>query len=68
MFDLLFIAIVVLLFTFLTIVIITNDKKPKYEIKYINGWFVIQHKATQEYIKKFVTLEDAQYWFFNNCI
>jgi len=66
--DSLFILTVVLAFTFLVIVIIRADRKPKYEIRYIQGWYVIQHRSTQKYIKKFVTLEDAQDWFNENCL
>lgn len=67
MFDLLFIATVVATFLFLSVVIIKADKKPKYEIRYINGWFVIQHSKSQEVIKRFRNQEQAEIWFNENC-
>lgn len=67
MFDLLFIATVVLTFAFLTVVIIKADKKPKYEIRYINGWFVIQHSKSKEPIQRFRNQEQAEIWFNENC-
>lgn len=65
--DSLFIAMVILMFTFLSIVIIKADKKPKYEIRYIRGWFVIFHVKTYEILKRFATLEEAEIWFNKNC-
>ena len=67
MFDLLFIATVVATFLFLSVVIIKADKKPKYELRYINGWFVIQHSKSQEVIKRFRNQEQAEIWFNENC-
>jgi hypothetical protein len=67
MFDLLFIATVVATFLFLSVVIIKNDRKPKYEIRYIRGWFVIFHVKTYEILKRFATLEEAEIWFNKNC-
>lgn len=65
--DSLFIAMVILMFTFLTVVIIKNDKKPKWEIRYINGWFVIQHSKSKEPIQRFRNQEQAEIWFNENC-
>ena len=67
MFDLLFGITVVTMFIFLSIVVIKYDRKPKYEIRYINGWFVIQHSQTQNYIKRFKSQEQAEIWFNENC-
>jgi hypothetical protein len=67
MFDLLFGITVVLTFTFLAVIIIKYDRKPKYEIRYINGWFVIQHSQTQKTIKRFKSQEQAEIWFNENC-
>ena len=67
MFDSLFIAMVILMFTFLSIVIIKYDRKPKYEIRYINGWFVIQHSKSKEPIQRFKSQEQAEIWFNENC-
>jgi hypothetical protein len=65
--DSLFIATVVLTFAFLTITIIKADRKPRYEIRYINGWFVIQHSKSQEVVKRFRNQEQAEIWFNENC-
>jgi hypothetical protein len=65
--DSLFIATVVLTFAFLTIVIIKADRKPKWEIRYINGWFVIQHSKSKEPIQRFRNQEQAEIWFNENC-
>lgn len=67
MFDLLFGITAVLTFAFLSIVIIKADKKTKYEIRYINGWFVIQHSKSQEVVKRFRNQEQAEIWFNENC-
>jgi hypothetical protein len=67
MFDLLFGITVVTMFIFLSIVVIKYDRKPKYEIRYINGWFVIQHSQSQEVIKRFRNQEQAEIWFKENC-
>ena len=67
MFDSLFIAMVILMFTFLSIVIIKYDRKPKYEIRYIDGWFVIQHSKSKEPIQRFKSQEQAEIWFNENC-
>lgn len=65
--DSLFIAMVILMFIFLSIVVIKADKKPKYEIRYINGWFVIQHSKSKEVVKRFRNQEQAEIWFNENC-
>jgi hypothetical protein len=65
--DSLFIATVVLTFAFLTIVIIKADKKPKYEIKYLRGWWVIRDVKTQTHLRRFSTNEEAIEWFNENC-
>lgn len=65
--DSLFIATIITTFLFLTVVIIKADKKPKYEIRYINGWFVVQHSKSQEVIKRFRNQEQAEIWFNENC-
>jgi hypothetical protein len=67
MFDLLFGITVVLTFLFLTVVIVKYDRKPKYEIRYIHGWFVIQHSKSKEPIKRFRNQEHAEIWFNENC-
>jgi hypothetical protein len=67
MFDLLFIATIITTFLFLTVVIIKNDRKPRYEIRYINGWFVIQHSKSKEPIQRFRNQEQAEIWFNENC-
>ena len=67
MFDLLFGITVVATFVFLAVIIIKYDRKPTYELRYINGWFVIQHSQTQKTIKRFKSQEQAEVWFNENC-
>lgn len=67
MFDLLFGITVVATFVFLAVTIIKADSKPKWEIRYINGWFVIQHSKSKEPIQRFRNQEQAEIWFNENC-
>jgi hypothetical protein len=64
--SLLFTAIA-FVFLALAITIIKADRKPKWEIRYINGWFVIQHSKSKEPIQRFRNQEQAEIWFNENC-
>lgn len=43
-------------------------KKPTYEIRFIEGWFVIRHRVKKTHIKRFKTSEEATEWYNENCI
>jgi hypothetical protein len=66
----LLIATVVVLLTVLfgSIIIHENLKKPTYEIKYIEGWFVIRYVKNGMHVKRFKTNEEAIEWYNENCI
>ena len=64
--SLLFTAIA-FVFLALAITIIKADKKPKYEIKYLRGWWVIRDVKTQTHLRRFSTNEEAIEWFNENC-
>jgi hypothetical protein len=66
----LLIATVVVLLTVLfgSIIIHENLNKPKYEIKYIHGWWVIRDIKTKTHLRRFSTNEEAIEWYNENCI
>ena len=63
------IATVVVLLTVLfgSIIISENMRKPKYEIRFIAGWFVIRDIKTGTHMKRFRSQEQAEIWFNENC-
>jgi hypothetical protein len=66
----LLIATVVVLLTVLfgSIIIHENLNKPTYEIRFIEGCFVIRHRVKKTHIKRFKTNEEAIEWYNENCI
>ncbi len=66
--DSLFILTVVLTFTILAITIIKADRKHRYEIKYLRGWWVIRDVKTKTVFRRFSTNEEAIEWFNENCL
>jgi hypothetical protein len=64
------IATVVVLLTVLfgSIIIHENLNKPKYEIKYLRGWWVIRDIKTKTHMRRFRSQEQAEIWFNENCI
>jgi hypothetical protein len=65
--DSLLFIVVAVMFVGLSILIVKYDRKPTYQLRYINGWFVIQHSQTQKHIKRFKSQEQAEIWFNENC-
>ena len=45
-----------------------DSKKPTYEIKYIEGWFVIRYVKNGMHVNRFKTNEEATEWYNENCI
>jgi hypothetical protein len=66
--DSLFILTVVLAFTILVVAIIKDSRKPKYEIQYFHGWWLIRDVKTKTVFKRFSTNEDAIEWFNKYCL
>jgi hypothetical protein len=66
--DSLFILTVFLTFTILVVAIIKADRKPKYEIKYLRGWWVIRDVKNKTVFRRFSTNEEAIEWFNDNCL
>jgi hypothetical protein len=66
--DSLFILTVVLVFTILVAAIIKETKRPKYEIKYLRGWWVIRGVKSKTVFRRFSTNEEAIEWFNENCL
>ena len=66
----LLIATVVVLLTVLfgSIIIHENLNKPTYEIRFIEGWFVIRHRVKKTHLKRFKTNEEAEEWYNENCL
>lgn len=64
----LIIAIIIVLLTVLFGSIIINENmKPKYEIRFIEGWFVIRDIKTGTHMTRFRSQEQAEIWFNENC-
>jgi hypothetical protein len=62
-------SMIVFIILFFWWLIHLDNQKPKYEIKYIHGWFVVVHKKTQETISpRFTTEKRATEWYNENCI
>ena len=63
------IATVVLLITVLfgSIIISENMRKPKYEIRFIERWFVIRDIKSGTHMTRFRSQEQADIWFNENC-
>lgn len=66
MFDYLFIGIVVTMFLFLAFVIIKANRKQKFEIRYIRGWFVVQDRKSQFHLARFKKINLAENWIKDN--
>lgn len=64
----LIIAIIIVLLTVLFGSIIINENmKPKYEIRFIEGWFVIRDIKSGTHMTRFRSQEQAEIWFNENC-
>lgn len=63
------IATVVVFITVLfgSIIISENMRKPKYEIRFIEGWFVIRDIKSGTHLRRFQFKEDAIEWYNENC-
>jgi hypothetical protein len=61
-------SMIVFIILFFWWLIHLDNRKPKYEIKYIHGCFVIRDVKTKTHIKRFRTNEDAIDWYNENCI
>jgi len=63
------IATVVVMLTVLfgSIIINENLNRPKYEIRFIEGWFVIRDIKSGTHITRFRSKEQAEIWFNENC-
>ena len=65
----LIIAIIIVLLTILFgLMIINENMKPKYEIRFIEGWFIIRDVKTETHLKRFKSQEEAEIWFNENCL
>jgi hypothetical protein len=65
----LIIAIIIVWLTILFGSIIINENiRPKYEIKYLRGWWVIRDVKTKTHIRRFGLKEEAIEWYNENCI
>lgn len=58
------ICFIILFFAWL---IYLDGKQPKYEIRFIEGWFVIRDIKSGTHLRRFQFKEDAIEWFNENC-
>lgn len=66
--EILIATVVVLLTVLFGSIIISENMRPKYEIKYIRGWWVIRDIKTQTNLRRFRTNEEAIEWYNENCL
>ena len=66
--ELLIATVVVMLTILFGAIIISENIRPKYEIKYLRGWWVIRDVKTKTHIRCFGLKEEAEEWFNENCI
>jgi len=59
-----FICFIILFFAWL---IYLDSRKPKYEIRFIEGWFVIRDIKSGTHMTRFRNQEQAEIWFNENC-
>lgn len=59
------ICFIILFFAWL---VYLDSKKQTYEIRFIEGWFVIRHRVKKTHLKRFKTSEEAIEWYLENCI
>jgi hypothetical protein len=59
------ICFIILFFAWL---VYLDSKKPTYEIRFIEGWFVIRYVKNGMHVKRFKTSEEAIEWYNENCI
>ena len=66
--ELLIATVIVMLTILFGSIIISENIRPKYEIKYLRGWWVIRDVKTKTHIRRFGLKEEAEEWFNENCI
>ena len=66
--ELLIATVIVMLTILFGAIIISEKLHPKYEIKYLRGWWVIRDVKTKTHIRRFSTNEQAIEWFNKNCL
>jgi hypothetical protein len=66
--ELLIATVVVMLTVLFGSIIISENIRPKYEIKYFHGAWVIRDVKTKTHIRLFITKEEAEEWYNENCI
>jgi hypothetical protein len=66
--ELLIATVIVMLTILFGAIIIAEKLNPKYEIKYLRGWWVIRDVKTQTHLRRFSTNEEAIEWFNENCL
>lgn len=66
--EVLIATVVVLLTVLFGSIIISENMRPKYEIKYLRGWWVIRDIKTQTNLTRFRTNEEAIEWYNENCL
>lgn len=59
------ICFIILFFAWL---VYLDNKKPTYEIRFIEGWFVIRYVKNGTHLKRFKTNEESIEWYNENCI
>ena len=66
--ELLIATVIVMLTILFGAIIISENIRPKYEIKYLRGWWVIRDVKTKTHIRRFGLKEEAEEWFNENCL
>lgn len=65
--EVLIATVIVMLTVLFGSIIISENMRPKYEIRFIEGWFVIRDIKSSTHIKRFRSQEQAEIWFNENC-
>jgi hypothetical protein len=66
--ELLIATVIVMLTILFGSIIISENIRPKYEIKYLRGWWVIRDVKTKTHLRRFSTNEKAIEWYNENCL
>jgi len=66
--EVLIATVIVMLTILFGAIIIAEKLHPKYEIKYLRGWWVIRDVKNKTHIRRFSTNEEAIEWYNENCL